>query len=128
MICFGPDQETLALKKFGAEAEDVFHRTFEVAEKCEFSFADIVPALPENLFSTTLREVVMEKLRSRSNLSWKERQRAGKELKIVEESGFAPYFLVVYDVIQFAQKKGILSNRSLFCKVSEQGPQKSSGF
>ena len=108
--CFGPDQEALALKKFGAEAEDVFRRTFEVAEKCEFSFANIVPALPENLFSTTLREVVMEKLRSLSNLSWKERQRAGKELKIVEESGFAPYFLVVYDVIQFAQKKGILSN------------------
>jgi len=108
--CFGPDQEALALKKFGAEAKGVFRRTFEVAEKCEFSFADIVPALPENLFSTTLREVVMEKLRSLRNLSWKERQCARKELKIVEESGFAPYFLVVHDVIQFAQKRGILSN------------------
>jgi len=108
--CFGPEQEALALRKFGAEAEDVLLRTFEVAEKCEFSFADIVPTLPENLFSTTLREVVMEKLRSQKNLSWKERQRAGKELKIVEESGFAPYFLVVHDVIRFAQKRGILSN------------------
>ena len=108
--CFGPDQEALALKKFGAEAKGVFRRTFEVAEKCEFSFTDVVPALPENLFSTSLREVVMEKLRSQKNLSWKERQRARKELKIVEESGFAPYFLVVHDVIRFAQKRGILSN------------------
>ena len=108
--CFGPDQETLALKRFGAEAKDVFQRTFEVAEKCEFSFAGIVPALPENLFSTTLREVVMEKLRTQRNLSWKERQRAGQELKVVEESGFAPYFLVVHDVIQFAKRRGILSN------------------
>ena len=110
VMCFGPDQEAMASKKFGAEAKGLFRRTFEVAEKCEFSFADIVPALPENLFSTTLREVVMEKLRNQKNLSWKERQRAGKELKIVEESGFAPYFLIVHDVIQFAQKRGILSN------------------
>ncbi|MGD2245426.1 MAG: DNA polymerase III subunit alpha [Candidatus Aminicenantes bacterium] len=108
--CFGPDQEALALKTFGAEVEGVFRKTFEVAEKCRFSFADIVPPLPDELFSATLREVVMDRLRSLKGLTWRERQRAREELKIVEESGFAPYFLVVYDVVQFAQKKGILSN------------------
>lgn len=107
---FGPEQEALALKKFGSEVKDLFKNTYEVAEKCQFSFERIVPPLPENLFPITLRDVVMEKLRSLKNLSWKERQRAKKELAVVEESGFAPYFLIVHDVVEFARRRGILHN------------------
>jgi len=107
---FGPAQESFAFKKFGSEVKSLFERTFEVAEKCQFSFADIVPSLPGDLFSTSLREVVMEKLRCLKNLSWKERQRVQMELGVVEQSGFAPYFLVVYDVVQFARRNGILHN------------------
>ncbi|MDH5705943.1 MAG: PHP domain-containing protein, partial [Candidatus Aminicenantes bacterium] len=93
MELFGPHQEALALQKFGPGAEDVFKRTFEVAEKCRFSFEDIVPPLPGNLFSTSLREVVMDRLRRLKNLSWRGRQRAQQELEAIESSGFAPYFL-----------------------------------
>jgi len=107
---FGPDQEALAIKRFGSEVKEALKKTFGVAEKCRFSFEDIVPPLPENLFPTTLRELVMAKLRSLKNLSWKERQRAKRELGIVEKSGFAPYFLIVYDVVQFARQNGILHN------------------
>jgi len=107
---FGPAQERLALKKFGPEMKPLFDRAFEVAEKCRFPFEDIVPPLPGDLFSTPLREVVMEKVRRQKNLTWKERQRVQMELEVVEQSGFAPYFLVVYDVIQFARRKGILHN------------------
>jgi len=107
---FGPAQESFALKKFGSEVKPFFERTFEVAEKCAFPFADIVPSLPDDLFSTPLREVVMEKVRRLKNLSWKERQRVQMELGVVEQSGFAPYFLVVYDVVQFARRNGILHN------------------
>jgi DNA-directed DNA polymerase III PolC len=107
---FGPAQERFALKKIGPEVKPLFDRTFEVAEKCAFPFADIVPPLPGDLFSTPLREVVMEKLRRTKNLSWKERQRVQMELGVVEQSGFAPYFLVVYDVVQFARRNGILHN------------------
>ncbi len=110
MGLFGPHQETLALKKFGADAEEIFKKTFEVAEKCQFSFEDIVPPLPEDLFSITLKDVVMEKLRNLKNLSWRARQRAKRELAVVEKSGFAPYFLIVYDVVQFARRNGILHN------------------
>ena len=108
--CFGPQQEALALKKFGSEIQAVFRRTFEVAEKCRFSLDDIVPSLPDDLFSTTLRDVVTDRLRSLKDLSWRERQRARKELAVVEESGFAPYFLIVHDVVEFARQRGILSN------------------
>ena len=107
---FGPSQERIALKKFGPEVKPLFERTFEVAEKCAFSFADIVLPLPGDLFSIPLREVVMEKMRRQKNLSWRERQRIQMELGVVEESGFAPYFLVVYDVVQFARRNGILHN------------------
>ncbi|UCC38642.1 MAG: DNA polymerase III subunit alpha [Candidatus Aminicenantes bacterium] len=110
MKLFGPDQELLALKKFGSEVKTLFKNTFEVAEKCRFSFEEIVPPLPEDIFPTTLRDVVMGKLRSLKNLSWRERQRAKKELAVVEKSGFAPYFLVVHDVVEFARRRGILHN------------------
>lgn len=107
---FGPEQESFALRKFGPEAKSLFERTFEIAEKCRFPFEDIVPPLPGGLFSTPLREVVMERLRRMKNLSWRERQRARQELGVVEQSGFAPYFLVVHDVVQFARRSGILHN------------------
>jgi DNA-directed DNA polymerase III PolC len=109
-VLFGPDQETLALKKFGPAAREAFLRTSEVAEKCRFTFEDIVPPLPPDLFPTTLGGLVMERLRNAKDLSWRERQRARRELEVIERSGFAPYFLIVYDVIEFARKHRILHN------------------
>jgi len=110
MDLFGPDQEGLAVKRFGAEAKPAFERTFEIAEKCRFSFEDIVPPLPEDLFPARLGELVMERLRNLKNLSWRERQRARRELEVIEKSGFAPYFLIVHDVIEFARRRRILHN------------------
>jgi DNA-directed DNA polymerase III PolC len=107
---FGPDQENLALRKFGSVVKDAFSKTFEVAEKCQFSFEGIVPPLPQNIFPTKLRDEVMMRLRNMKDLTWRERQRARRELAVVENSGFAPYFLIVHDVVQFARKRGILHN------------------
>jgi len=107
---FGPDQEVRARRKFGAGVESAMKATFEVAEKCRFSFAEVVPPLPGDLFPVGLREVVMKRLRELKSLSWKERQRARRELEVVEQSGFSPYFLVVHDVVRFARRHGILHN------------------
>ncbi|MGA2533939.1 MAG: PHP domain-containing protein [Candidatus Aminicenantales bacterium] len=107
---FGPDQEALALRRFGDAARDAFARTFEVAGKCEFAFDDIVPNLPADLFPRTLRDVVMERLTAAKGLTWRERQRASRELDVVEGAGFGPYFLVVHDVVEFARRGGILHN------------------
>lgn len=107
---FGPEQERIARHKLGSEVEELFRKTREIAEKCNFSFEDIVPSLPSALFSITLREVVREKLRKKKNLNWRERQRAQKELEAVERSGVAPFFLVIYDVVSWAKQKGILHN------------------
>jgi len=110
MRLFGPDQEALAAKKFGAEAGEAFKRTFEAAEKCRFAFEDIVPPLPADIFDTTLRELVMSRLRNGRDLSWRERQRALHELDVIEASGFAPYFMIVHDVVEFARRRRILHN------------------
>jgi len=107
---FGPDQETVALRKLGPAVKDAFQRTFEVAEKCRFAFEEIVPPLPPDLFPTPLRGLVMERLRGAKDLSWRERQRARRELDVIEKSGFAPYFLIVHDVIEFARRHRILHN------------------
>jgi DNA polymerase-3 subunit alpha/error-prone DNA polymerase len=107
---FGPDQEALARRRFGDAAKDALARTAEVAEKCEFTFDGIVPNLPVDLFPRGLREVVQERLAAAKSLTWKERQRARRELAAVEQSGFGPYFLVVHDIVEFARRRGILHN------------------
>ncbi|MBE3112419.1 MAG: DNA polymerase III subunit alpha, partial [Acidobacteria bacterium] len=107
---FGPDQEALALRRFGDAAKEALARTAEVAEKCEFVFEDVIPNLPTDLFPRTLRNVVTERLAAAKNLTWKERQRARRELAVVEQSGFGPYFLAVHDIVEFARGRGILHN------------------
>jgi DNA polymerase-3 subunit alpha/error-prone DNA polymerase len=107
---FGPDQEEAALRKFGAGVADAFRRTFEVAEKCRFDFSGVVPPLPADIFPVSLRDEVSSRLRAAKDLSWAERERARRELDVVERSGFGPYFLIVHDVVAFARRNGILHN------------------
>jgi len=107
---FGPGQEAAALRRFGDPAREALARTFEVAEKCEFAFDDIVPNLPAGVFPRTLREAVTERLAAAGDLTWKERQRARRELAVVEGAGFGPYFLIVHDIVEFARRRGILHN------------------
>jgi DNA-directed DNA polymerase III PolC len=107
---FGPDQEALALRRFGDAAKEALARTVEVAEKCEFVFEGVIPNLPADLFPRTLRDVVTERLAAAKNLNWEERRRARRELAVVEQSGFGPYFLAVHDIVEFARGRGILHN------------------
>jgi DNA polymerase-3 subunit alpha/error-prone DNA polymerase len=107
---FGPEQEKIALKRFGDRVRKAFNRTLEIAEKIDFSFNRVVPPLPSDLFPISLRQVIMERLSTMKKLGWKERERAVRELQVVEESGFAPYFLVVHDVVEFARSRGIYHN------------------
>jgi DNA polymerase III alpha subunit len=107
---FGPEQEPLALKKFGPEAAAAFRNTQVAAERCAFDSTRIVPPLPADLFPAPLREEVLARLRARPDLGWRARERALRELAVIEESGFAPYFLIVHDVVGFARREGILHN------------------
>ncbi len=67
---FGPGQEALAMKKFGPEAAGAFRNTRTAAERCAFDFTSVVPPLPADLFPIPLREEVLARLRTRSDLGW----------------------------------------------------------
>ncbi|MCX6561396.1 MAG: PHP domain-containing protein [Candidatus Aminicenantes bacterium] len=107
---FGPDQEALALRKLGPEAAEAFRASRDVAGLCAFDFTRVVPPLPSDLFPVGLREEVLARLRTRRDLGWGERERALRELAVIERSGFGPYFLIVHDVVSFARRNGILHN------------------
>ncbi len=107
---FGPDQEALALRRLGPAAAEAFRATQELAGRCSFDFSGVVPPLPSGLFPAGLREVVLSLLHSRRDLGWGERERALRELAVIEGSGFAPYFQIVHDVVAFARRNGILHN------------------
>ncbi len=63
-----------------------------------------------DIFPAGLREVVLALLHARRDLGWGERERALRELAVIEGSGFAPYFQIVHDVVDFARRNGILHN------------------
>ncbi len=107
---FGPAQESRAVAQFGSEVKKLFKKTFEIADKCRFPFEHIILPLPQGLFSTSLRDLARRELKVRKDLSWRERQRARMELEVIEQSGFAPYFLIVHDVVRYARCRGVLHN------------------
>ena len=111
MDLFGPDQEGLAVKKFGAEAQPEPSRGRSRSPRSAASLSRAsCRRFPPTFFQRNSRGLVMERLRSAKNLSWRERQRARRELEVIEKSGFAPYFLIVHDVIEFARRHRILHN------------------
>jgi DNA polymerase-3 subunit alpha len=99
-----------------AEALD---RTLEIAEKVENYdiFGDTripnFPIPPNHTADTYLEEVTWAglldrfKVKSRSELDDRYRERLEYELEMMQEMGFATYFLVVWDYIKFARDHGI---------------------
>lgn len=58
-----------------------------------------------------LRDVVYEGLKRRNvELTDQASQRIEYELKVIKDKGYAPYFLVVYDLLRYAHENHILTN------------------
>lgn len=100
---------------FPKQAEAI-ERTGEVAERCEVHLGSktwIFPHLeiPEGqTYQGQLREYAYRGLEDRGMEKTKEViDRLEYELKIIEDKGFAPYFLIVADLLYFARKNGILT-------------------
>jgi error-prone DNA polymerase len=97
----------------------VFDRTVRLARDCAFGFGVIAPKLPpfpvpeRHTEATWLRALVSQKAPLRYGPEHAERvpgayaQIAG-ELKVIEELGFAGYFLIVHDIVRFCEEEGIL--------------------
>jgi error-prone DNA polymerase len=91
-------------------------RTVEIAERCHFSLDtlryeypdEIVP--PRRTPAVYLRELTEHGLRGRfpGEVPEKVRFQVEKELALIHELRYEPFFLTVYDVVQFARSRHIL--------------------
>jgi len=95
-------------------------RTVELAAQCAFDFHVIAPKLPDfpvpENYSTEaswLRQLVADKAPQRYGPPHAERiggayAQIARELDIIEDLGFPGYFLIVHDIVQFCERRGIL--------------------
>lgn len=108
--------------KSGAEMARLFHRhpaalrrTIEIADRCAFRLNDLRYQYPDEAQDNETAQDRLERL-ARAGLQWrypsgpppKILHRVEKELTLIREVEYAPYFLTVHDIVQFARSRGIL--------------------
>ncbi len=97
----------------------VLERTVELAKECAFDFTVIAPKLPDfpvpprHTEMSWLRALVERKTPGRYGTPDAERipgayAQISRELDVIEHLGFAGYFLIVNDIVEFCEKKRIL--------------------
>jgi error-prone DNA polymerase len=95
---------------------DWLARTIEIADRCTFSLEELRYEYPDE--NDGSGEGTQERL---TRLTWegaakrypegvpdKVKNLIEAELKLIDELGYAPYFLTVHDIVAFARSKGIL--------------------
>jgi len=96
----------------GINREDIYAHSNEIADKVEEyniqDHLDLLPAQYQNP-NQELKSLAVEGLQSRG-LDFVEgyMERLSEELEIIESKNFAPYFLVVRNMINWAKKQGII--------------------
>ena len=108
--------------KSGAEMARLFHRhpaairrTLEIADRCAFGLDELRYQYPDEAQNGEPAQERLERL-TRAGLHWrypsgpppKIVHRVEKELTLIREVDYAPYFLTVHDIVQFARGRGIL--------------------
>ncbi len=97
----------------------VLERTVELAKECAFDFKVIAPKLPDfpvpphHTEMSWLRALVERKTPDRYGPPDAERipgayRQIKHELDVIEHLGFAGYFLIVHDIVQFCEERRIL--------------------
>jgi DNA polymerase-3 subunit alpha len=111
--CSLPSPESMA--KLFEDVPEAIENTVKIAEKCNFEMElgkIHLPAypLPEGEISSNdyLRKLVEQGLAKRyPNSDGEVRKRLTYELEVIERTGFADYFLIVQDFVNWAKEHGI---------------------
>ena len=90
-------------------------RTLEIARACTFSLDDLRYEYPDEIVDGENPQQRLERL-AHEGLVWRYPDGAPekiiatvrRELALIGKLGFAPYFLTVYEIVQFARDRGIL--------------------
>lgn len=91
---------------------DAIQNTLEIADKCAFDFDFNTIHLPEFSLADErpehfLKHLCHEGLKRKYEVTDLHLERLAYELKVIHEMGYDDYFLIVWDFIQYAKKKGI---------------------
>ena len=96
--------------------EEALERTVEIAERCRFSLDELKYEYPDEPVPEGktpqgyLEEITWEGAAWRfpDGISDHVRSTIEKELALIKELNYAPYFLTVYDIVHYARSLGIL--------------------
>jgi len=105
------------MEELFADLPETLENTWKIAEKCNLELglgSWVFPAFPIPKGSSADKELasLAERGFAERGVEKNEetKKRVGYELSIIAEKGYAPYFLVVADLLQHARDKGILTN------------------
>ena len=99
-----------------ARHPDAVARTLEIVERCRFDLADLSYQYPsETERPGETAQAALERL-TWAGAGWRYpggvpeavTQQLGHELRLIEQLAYAPYFLTVHAIVQFARSKDIL--------------------
>ena len=97
-----------------ADRPDALRNTLRIAERCHVSLDFSVQRLPAfpvpqgHIVGGYLRELCEEGLRRKFDpITAQARAQLDHELAVIERTGLAGYFLVVWDIVRFARAQGI---------------------
>lgn len=93
------------------ERQDIYENTLAIADKISsydfISNVDLLP-VPKRNADSQLREKCIEGLKSRDIFDDVYYMRMDEELSVIKKKKFAPYFLVVADMINWSKENGIM--------------------
>jgi DNA polymerase-3 subunit alpha len=101
-----------------SDLPDAIENTVKISQECEVNltldkwfFPEYKIETGEKDFNEALDKRAHEGIKKRvTNLTPEIKERLEYELKIIKEKGYAPYFLIVSDMAQWAAENGIVTN------------------
>ena len=120
MKSYGPEfylKESEAMAKLFADFPEAYENTSVIAERCELELelgGNKFPAFPvpegmtrEGYFRKLCQDGLVRRYGPRAGTDPELKERLEFEMGVIEKTGFISYFLIVWDFIDYAKKKGI---------------------
>lgn len=110
---FRSPEEMVSLFK---ETPDAIKNTLKIADRCntELKLGEwIFPRFEvpgKKTAEEYIKELTLKGLREKSSKNKKALERIDYELGIINKKGYAPYFLIVADFVNYAKERGIMTN------------------
>lgn len=92
-------------RKFYTHYSEAIKNLFRLSRICDYNPAPAQWVFPKT--ERTLMEIIKAKY---YNLNHKEKNRVAFEYRIIRRMGFEPYFVLIYELKEFAKEKGIRMN------------------